>query len=498
MRDLSKGDSVSFDFFRKRKRPEKSQVANGKFIQTFNTFAGYISPALSQTTESGIHASQRSYKSSSSNSRRGTFRGLLTNSQDNQTHTTNGKSDHIETIEEPVPLPEIDLELCKAVNYMIWARDQMVFGNVEILSQSHLEAQFVVLVEELGRKIHNAASRNDSITTCIANAIYDRMSDVQTNHAFLSNNSNPHCRLSIVHLNGCVYIRPVDYNKYCFDGIKGGAMLELEGNGISQPIFIEQHLWMHVSRKCEMLPSKLSGEYIHRHVEIKYDYVANLITKVLFQRATRELVVIKALVDLPSFQLAQYEGYDLEPLKTGERAWLPIYISQRLSHIGACVVELPQFLHLDKIREIRALERASQDLQKLDNPFYFELAYIFTKAKLISKLQVPCGQQNSMFRYISKIAGVVDDLKYLRASKINRGIPYIFLVLILHAALERLPLEESIIQLENIQYSETYMVNQILPAYCSRETTRKCLEQLPSMQIGLCILKSFHKIQVTW
>ncbi|EKX73119.1 conserved hypothetical protein [Theileria equi strain WA] len=448
---------MSFDFFKKRKKRDRNKSKTN----------GYTSPVMSVTSlsESFINSSQQS---KSSSIKRGTFRGILNDSvtpkSQKRKHDT---SETNESLDAPPNYPNIDTNLCKAFNYITWARDQMVFGNEHIISLPNLEQLFLTQLN----KMRSDMDQNVSILKCITEVIYNRMLDIYNSYNYLLNNTSQYCHLSTVYLNSYIFVRPVDFSNFDFLTNTADVAISIEGHRVNKPTFIQEHLISYFGKSCEYLPSKYSSEYIYKQISIENDYLPNLITKVTLQRAMKQLVVVKAIVDIPIIDLLPYEGYEMNELKTGEKGWLPLYISERLTHSGFIVVELPSYLTQEFLRDFRKREHKSSELEKLPNDYFFEIAYIFTKAKLFKKLYIPnMSNRSKMYNYISKVAGIVEDIKYFRIAKIR-------------SYLDTLSMSNSIIQFDNFQFSETYLINQFLSGYCPFVDKAKKLDHQPWMQI---------------
>ncbi|UKJ88587.2 hypothetical protein MACJ_001831 [Theileria orientalis] len=420
--------SMSFDFFKKRRKTRHSRSGHN----------GYGSSPLSATSlsESFLSGSQNG-RATSSVTRRGTFRGLLS---DSSTPASQHSSTHSSTQNDEFPdfipdLPDVDVDMCKPFNYISWARDQMVFGNEKIVSMTNLEELFRSQLKELENTIKNSYGVEKSV----ASVIYSRMKEAYGSYSYLLDNGSQYCHLSSVYLNSYVFLRPLNLTNFSFapgDISSNSEMdslvnsINIDGNIISGPVFVHESLMSHFEKKCEYLPSKLCSGYDFKNMCIEFDYLPNLISRVIYERATRQLIIIKSNVDISLINLMLIEGYNVYNLKSGEKCWLPIYICDRLSHDGLISAELPMYLTMNK------------------------------------KIYIPnLSDRIEIYNYISKIAGIVEDIRYSRMKKIR-------------AFLENLPMSENIIQLNNFQFSETYFINQFLCGYCSFYDRNKKLSGL--------------------
>ncbi|UKK00977.2 hypothetical protein MACK_001790 [Theileria orientalis] len=456
--------SMSFDFFKKRRKTRHSRSGHN----------GYGSSPLSPTSlsESFLSGSQNG-RATSSVTRRGTFRGLLSDSSTPASqHSSTHSSTQTDEVSDFIPdLPDVDVDLCKPFNYISWARDQMVFGNEKIVSMTNLEELFKSQLKELENTIKNSYGVEKSV----ASVIYSRMKESYRSYSYLLENGSQYCHLSSVYLNSYVFLRPLNLTNFSFatSDISSNSEVDslinsvnVDGNIISGPAFVHESLMSHFEKKCEYLPSKLCSGYDFKNMCIEFDYLPNLISRVIYERAMRQLIIIKSNVDISLINLLLIEGYNVYNLKSGEKCWLPIYICDKLSHDGLISAELPIYLTMKYLRQVREEERTSDGLQKLPNEYFFEIAYIFTKSKLFKKIYIPnLNDRIEIYNYISKIAGIVEDIRYSRMKKIR-------------AFLENLPISENIIQLNNFQFSETYFINQFLCGYCSFSDRNKKLSGL--------------------
>ncbi|BAM40798.1 conserved hypothetical protein [Theileria orientalis strain Shintoku] len=406
--------SMSFDFFKKRRKTRHSRSGYG---------SSPLSPA--SLSESFLSGSQNG-RVTSSVTRRGTFRGLLSDSstpasQHSSTHSSTQNDEFSDFVPD---LPDVDVDLCKPFNYISWARDQMVFGNDKIVSMTNLEELFQSQLKELENTIKNSYGVEKSV----ASVIYSRMKESYRCYSYLLENSSQYCHLSSVYLNSYVFLRPLNLTNFSFATGDISSVSEVDrlinsvnvdGSIISGPVFVHESLMSHFEKKCEYLPSKLCSGYDFKNMCIEFDYLPNLISRVIHERAVRQLIIIKSNVDISLINLLLTEGYNVYNLKSGEKCWLPIYICDKLSHDGLISAELPIYLTMNK------------------------------------KIYIPnLSDRIEIYNYISKIAGIVEDIRYSRMKKIR-------------AFLENLPISENIIQLNNFQFSETYFINQFLCGYCS-------------------------------
>ncbi|EDO07592.1 GINS complex family protein [Babesia bovis T2Bo] len=452
-RDMSA--SASFDFLKKRKK--NRQWATYEHDGDIDHTTASISTPLAES-----HPSNK----------KGSFRGILMDESRKLSQSQSQTQDTTLSDDYYVPvMPLIDYGSCRAFNYVIWARDQMVFGNEEILIQPDLEQDFLSRLEYLRSTVSSQPSEATS-SSKIVEAIMEFMVDVEIGYRYLGSNANPFCRLSQIYVNGFIHLRPVNLAIFDFTEPTEELAVTIQRINVSGRVFAHHQLLSHFSQQCEFLPSKYCSGYIPKNVTIHHDYFPNLVTKVLLQRAKRQLVVVKAIVDVPGIDLSAYEGYVFDDLKTGEKAWLPIYMVERLSHFGFVSVDIPVYLTRNSLRELRDREEQGEVLEKLPNYYFFEIAHMFTRSNIFERVNVPnLSNRNHVYSYVSKLAGLIEDIKYQRLKKIRQ-------------TLEKIPQRESVISVDNLQYSETFYVNQFLSAYSEVRDINACSDVQSNAQIG--------------
>ncbi|EAN30664.2 GINS complex family protein [Theileria parva strain Muguga] len=482
MSSNDKNLSTSFNFFKKRKKHKSNKSNKSK---------EHLSPISNLSfSESYLNGSQNSRLTPlkytlGKSGKRGSFRGLLSDfgTPASQASVTQNSTENDEN--DTIPhRPFINLELCKPYNYIFW----MILGNNNIISMFNLEQQFIQQFKDIGKKCEFGYGIEKSINR----VIYNSMKEIYESYRYLMDNQCQISNWSTVYLNSYLFLKPVNLTnfQYHFHTLKPyresmeeeyREIDELEsvidnvnigGEVISGPVFIHESLLQSFNNNFELLPSKISNVYDYKRNGVEYDYLHNLINRMLYDRALKQLIVVKSNVDIDSINLNLIEGFTLSNLKSGEKCWLPIYLSDKLSHDGFVTVELPQILRKEYLRSLRTLEEKSEPLQQLPNDYFFELTHIFTKSKLFKKLYIPNMRKNEdVYGYISKISGIVEDIRYTRLKKI-----YNFL--------ENLEMQEKIIKLDNFQFSETHIINQYLSGYCSFDDRTKETLRMPWKQVS--------------
>ncbi|XP_955498.1 uncharacterized protein TA18370 [Theileria annulata] len=431
--------SMSFNFFKKRKKSKSSKSKELSPLSNLSLSESYLNGSQNSrltpikynlTKRGSVDAFDRDSSDRRVNSiKRGSFRGILNDfgtpasqSSVTQSSTQNDENDLI-----PIK-PFINLELCKPFNYIFW---------------------------EMEEKSKNGYG----IEKCINNVIYNNMKDIYESYCYLIENQCQISNWSTVYLNSYHYLKPINLTNFHYnfnihtiiqrlDNMEEEKELEelesvidnvnIAGEIINGPVFIHESLLKSFNNNYELLPSKINNGYEHKKYGIEYDYLHNLINRMLYERALKQLIIIKSNVDIDFINLNLIEvlryGVRSTATNSPERGALVIYPSKGHSTIVLTLLD-----------------------------------YIFIMNS--KKLYIPNMKKNEdVYGYISKISGIVEDIRYTRLKKI-------------YSFLENLKMEQKIIKLDHFQFSETYIINQYLSGYCSFDDKNKKTSKLPWKQV---------------
>ncbi|KAL8273088.1 hypothetical protein Esti_003009 [Eimeria stiedai] len=160
----------------------------------------------------------------------------------------------------------------------------------------------------------------------------------------------------------------------------------------------------------------------------------------LYRASSVHMVPCLLSVSLPSLDLLEAEGVCTPESTAGDILWLPLWCAETLSRHGLVKVMLPPFLESNQVKGyLQAEERHKRGLEPLP-VFFFEVARLL----LFNPLVQPLGTQARC----DKEKGLVLQLWDRRQAKIA-------------AALVSANLEDSVVRMDHIQPSETYMLSHV-------------------------------------
>ncbi|KAL8450554.1 hypothetical protein Emed_002426 [Eimeria media] len=163
----------------------------------------------------------------------------------------------------------------------------------------------------------------------------------------------------------------------------------------------------------------------------------------LYRASSVHMVPCLLSVSLPSLDLLEAEGVCTPESTAGDILWLPLWCAETLGRQGLIKVMLPPFLQSNQVKGyLRAEERHKRGLEPL--PVFF-----FEAARLLLFNPLTVQQQQSLSFLVLLAAGLVLQLWDRRQAKIA-------------AALVSANLEESVVRMDHIQPSETYMLLEVL------------------------------------
>ncbi|CDU20161.1 DNA replication complex GINS protein, putative [Plasmodium yoelii] len=387
--------------------------------------------------------------------------------------TTNNNNENYIVADFP-SLPYKNTEACISFYYIEYLRNQMLYGNrnlkidenTKIIAEELLD-KIETIIYELENNLDNLEDNyKTEIRTIIFKAIYDRYYKIYTTLIAFSDSIPQPNNLYEYILNNGVYIRSKRNNDYnCrenihniylyLDNIEIGnndlsynlENIYIESIDISRPTIINKTL-INTDIEIEYLPLKFNCSYSCQNLQYAKLFLNNAINMSLYEKALGELIVAKALVDIPSVSMEFVEGFDVKEMKAGERQWIPIYLGIALSAFTYVDVEFPFWFYIKNFINIKEEEYKNPDeLFELPSPYFFEICYMFIDQKVFSKsTPIETVGKKSFFRYMEKVAGYVEDIKHCRREKIIRK-------------LEEQNVHTNHIYIKNLQLSETYIIN---------------------------------------
>ncbi|CRG95067.1 conserved Plasmodium protein, unknown function [Plasmodium gallinaceum] len=369
------------------------------------------------------------------------------------------------TIEFP-PLPCKNSELCVSFYYIQYLRNQLIYGNKNIKIDENTKMIAESLLDKIENHIYelefnknNEEKNKNEIKIVIFKAIYDRYYKIFTTFIAYSEIIPLPNNLYQYVLNNGVYIRSKKSNDFnsrenihniysYLDNIEVGdndlsvnnEKIYIDNIDISRPTIINKSL-INIDIDIEYLPLKFNSSYYYNNIQYAKLFLNDAINMSLYDKALGELIVVKALVDIPF-------GFEIKEMKAGERQWMPIYLAIFLSSFTYVDVEFPFWFYIKNFINIKEEEyKNPNELFELPSPYFFEICFMFIDQKIFSKATpIETVGQKSFFKYIAKVAGYIEDIKHCRAEKIIKH-------------LEEQNVHSTHIYIKNLQYSETYLIN---------------------------------------
>ncbi|CAI7721997.1 DNA replication complex GINS protein, putative [Plasmodium vivax] len=403
------------------------------------------------------------------------------------------------------PLPLKKVEACVSFYYLQYLRNQLIYGNKNIKMDENAKMVGESLLDRIENTIYeyeNDSTEEDNykkeIKIVTFKSIYDRFYKILTTLTSYAEGIPMPNNLYEYVLNNGVYVRSkknTDYNSrenihnvYSYlDNVDVGEndlsfndeKIYIDSIDISRPTILNRTL-INEDIDIEYLPLKLNSAYHYNNIQYAKLFLNDAVNMSLYDRALGELVVVKALVDIPPLPTAFVEGFDIREMKAGERQWMPIYLAITLSSFTYVDVEFPFWFYIKNFINIKEEEYKKQsELFELPSPYFFEICFMFIDQKVFSKVTpIETVGQKSYFKYMSKVAGYVEDIKHCRTEKIIRH-------------LEEQNVHSSHIYIPNLQHSETHLIN--LTLYSFWKYDKGLNEKANSIDFTSYLLEPFIK-----
>ncbi|CAA9989976.1 conserved Plasmodium protein, unknown function [Plasmodium knowlesi strain H] len=425
-------------------------------------------------------------------------------STNNKENNANKNIENIVLVDFP-PLPLKNVEACISFYYIQYLRNQLIYGNRNIKLDENAKMMGETLLDKIENSIYEYEhdnSEEDSykkeIRIITFKSIYDRFYKIlSTLFTYAESIPMPNNLYEYV-LNNGVYVRSkknLDFNSrenihnvYSYlDNVDVGEndlsfndeKIYIDNIDISRPTILNKTL-INEDIDIEYLPLKLNSSYHYNNIQYAKLFLNDAVNMSLYDRALGELVVVKALVDTPPLPTTFVEGFDIKEMKAGERQWMPIYLAITLSSFTYVDVEFPFWFYIKNFINIKEEEYKNQnELFELPSPYFFEICFMFIDQKIFSKVTpIETVGQKSYFKYMSKVAGYVEDIRHCRTEKIIRH-------------LEQQNVHSSHIYIPNLQHSETHLIN--LTLYSFWKYDKGLNEKANSIDFTSYLLEPFIK-----
>ncbi|CAB11139.2 hypothetical protein PFUGPA_05760 [Plasmodium falciparum Palo Alto/Uganda] len=404
---------------------------------------------------------------------------------DDDTINRNNQQEVNIVLENFPKLPIKNVELCEDIYNIFYIRDQYLIGNKNIL----INNDHIILLETILDKIENAINdmmhREDLYCTKkVLSSVHEKMlclynsfKNIKSMFPQLSNSYD--CFKSNV-----IFIKAKQFKKnYVYDNLINiytylqdseiqqdnievyNEILYINDKQISSPSFINKNM-LTTNDYIEFLPMKFNTHFIELNkISVYYLYEESM-NHIIWQKVLDELIVVKALADIPYFDLTEIEGFDFKKMKSGQRQWYPIYIAKELSDEGLATVEFPFWFYIDNLKHIYKKEFDDiNELTDLPSPFFFEISSMFLENNCFkNSTPIETIGQRTPYKYILKVAGLIQDIRQKRIYKIMNKI-------------KSCDIFSEILMINNIQIYETYCVNYLASVFFQKNTSTNSFDE---------------------
>ncbi|CAA9987887.1 conserved Plasmodium protein, unknown function [Plasmodium knowlesi strain H] len=373
-------------------------------------------------------------------------------------------------------LPVKNIESCEDVYNIFYLRDQYLIGNKNIqINNDHLILLETTL-DKLDAAISELETEESYSTKKILTSVYEKVFNLY--RSFKSMKSLPP-QLSNAYScfqSNILFVKGKQFKKnYVFDNLINiytylqnselqqdniemiNEAIYINDKNVSTPSFINKSILTsneHVQEHIEYLPIKFNPHFIELNKISIYYLFEESINHIIWQKALDELVVVKALADIPYLDLSEVEGFDFKKMKSGQRQWYPVYIAKELSEEGLATVEFPFWFYIDNLKNIYKREfEDTHELTDLPSPFFFEISSMFLENNAFkNSTPIETIGHRTPYKYILKVAGLIQDIRQKRIHKImNR--------------FKNFDVLSEIMLINNIQIYETYCVNYLASVF---------------------------------
>ncbi|KEG02949.1 hypothetical protein YYE_01880 [Plasmodium vinckei vinckei] len=395
---------------------------------------------------------------------------------------TNNKESNIVLVDFP-KLPIKNIQSCEDVYNIFYIRDQYLIGNKDItINNEHL-----ILLETILDKLDTAINEmnSDEIYSKkkVLSSVYEKIYNLYTS---FKNIKNVFPQLSNAYdcfKSNIVFIQGKQFKKnYVYDNIINiythlqnselqqdnietiNETLYINDKPLSTASFVNKNMVPH-NEYIEYLPMKFNPHFLELNkISINYLFEES-INHIIWQKALDELIVVKALADIPYFDLSEVEGFDFKKMKSGQRQWYPLYIAKELSKEGLATVEFPFWFYLDNLKNIYKKEFEDlHELTDLPSPFFFEISSMFLENNSFkNSTPIESIGQRAPYKYILKVAGLIQDIRQKRIHKIM-------------TKFKNCNIFSEVLIINNIQIYETYCVNYLASVFFQKQNNSNALD----------------------
>ncbi|GAW80649.1 hypothetical protein, conserved [Plasmodium gonderi] len=385
-------------------------------------------------------------------------------------------------------LPIKNIESCEEVYNIFYIRDQYLIGNKNIkINNDHL-----ILLETILDKLDSAISELDSeenySTKKILTSVYEKIYNLYRSFKGMKNFPPQLSNAYNCFQSNVLFVKGKQFKKnYVFDNLINiytylqnselqqdnietiNQALYINDKNISAPSFINKNILSsskHVEEHIEYLPMKFNPHFLELNKISIYYLFEESINHIIWQKALDELIVVKALADIPYLDLSEVEGFDFKKMKSGQRQWYPLYIAKELSEEGLATVEFPFWFYIDNLKNIYKKEFEDMyELTDLPSPFFFEISSMFLENNSFkNSTPIETIGQRTPYKYILKVAGLIQDIRQKRIHKIMNKF-------------KNCDIFSEILIINNIQIYETYCVNYLASVFFQNKNSTNSIAE---------------------
>lgn len=369
-------------------------------------------------------------------------------------------------------LPIKNFESCEAIYNMFYIRDQYLIGNTNVTIDNEHFIVLETILDKFDAAISELNSEENYSTKKILSTVYEKLITLY--------NSFKSIREAVPQLSNAyecfrsniVFVRAKQYKKnYVYDNIINiytylqdcelqqddietvNQSILINDKEVTAPAFISKDA-IPYSDCIEYLPIKFNHHFAELNKISIYYLFEESINHIIWQKALDELIVVKALADIPYFDLTEIEGFDFQKMKSGQRQWYPLYIAKELSEEGLATVEFPFWFYIDNLKNIYKKEFEDKyELTDLPSPYFFEISAMFLENNAFkNSTPIETIGQKTPYKYILKVAGLIQDIRQKRIHKIMNKF-------------KSCDALSDILIINNIQIYETYCVNYLASVF---------------------------------
>ncbi|SCN12262.1 DNA replication complex GINS protein, putative [Plasmodium malariae] len=381
-------------------------------------------------------------------------------------------------------LPLKNIESCEDVYNIFYIRDQYIIGNKNISINNDHIILLETILDKIDTAISEMCSEENYSTKKILASVHEKIYNLYNSFKKIKNIPPELSNAYDCFKSNVIFVRSRQFKKnYVYDNLINiytylrdselqqdnietiNEPLYINDKAISTASFINKNM-LTANEYIEYLPMKFNPHFLELNkISIYYLYEES-INHIIWQKALDELIVVKALADIPYFDLSEVEGFDFKKMKSGQRQWYPLYIAKELSEEGLATVEFPFWFYIDNLKNIYKKEFEDLfELTDLPSPFFFEISSMFLENNSFkNSTPIETIGHRTPYKYILKVAGLIQDIRQKRIHKIMNKF-------------KSCDIFSDILIINNIQIYETYCVNYLASVFFQRQSNTNAINE---------------------